>query len=226
MVAPATASCGTGVHPMTAAPSPSPAPFPAPFPAPAPAPSPAPAPGLSEFTWAGSDARADPRTVAAPDGHVDVRSSGRAVLLTVAGAVKRSVGVRLFWTGGPVAEQEQSAGVHALAMQALVRSPAADGSPSLAEWLESTGVAITAGVTDCSCHLDLRGPAELIRPALRAAATAVIRGNLDAGTVRAARAATVHELDRRTHNVRTLADDTFRAARMASGSPFARPPEG
>jgi zinc protease len=171
-------------------------------------------------------ARTDPGTVAAAAGRLDSRPAGRALFLAVAGAVKRSVAVRLFWSGGPAREGPDSAGAHAVAMQALARSPAPGGAVPLAERLASMGVAVTAGVTDCSSYLDLRGPREYIHPALRIAVRALAEPAVDMAGFRAARAATVHSLERRAHNIKTLAGDSFRAVRATPGSLFARPPEG
>lgn len=171
-------------------------------------------------------ARTDPRTVVTADERLHTHRAGNAQLLALAGPARRSVAIRLCWDGGPAAEDPATAGHHAVTVQALARSCGPGGTVPLAERLESMGIAVTAGVTECSSYLDLRGPREYIHPALRLASAAVAAGAVDQVAFEAARSTTLYSVDRRTHSLATLAGDTFRAARADPASVLARPAEG
>jgi zinc protease len=173
----------------------------------------------------------DPRTVPAPRCRLGVRSTPAGDVYVGEGTAKQIAGARLFWLGGPLAETATRAGVHAVTMHALVRSP----SPTapLAEMLESMGVTVTAGVSAACCYIDLRGPRDHLSEALRHTAHALARVRVDeaafqvdAAAFQAARSTTIHQVEQRAQDRRQVAADSFRAAWAGAQSGFARPPEG
>jgi predicted Zn-dependent peptidase len=168
----------------------------------------------------------DPRTVPAADCRIQVRRGTTIDGYATAGAGRRIAGARLFWLGGPLAEDATRAGVHAVTMQAVLRSPPPGLREPLAQRLESMGVAVTAGVTATSCYIDLRGPREQLGEALHCTAHALASPGIDAPAFQAARAATIHEVEQRGHDRKTIAADALRAAWAGADNPLARPPEG
>jgi predicted Zn-dependent peptidase len=167
-----------------------------------------------------------PASVTVPDVRLRVSKRGSAKLFALAGADRRSIGVRLYWAGGSAAEDARLAGLHTVTMQTLIRSPAPGGPLALAGRLESMGVAVAAGASDCAAYLELRGPAEYIHPALRLTAQAVAAAALEPDALRAARSAALHEVDQQAHDPARLAAGSFRAARAVPGSFLARRPQG
>lgn len=111
-------------------------------------------------------------------------------------------------------------------MQALVRSAAAGDTVPLAERLESMGVAAETGVSESAAYLELRGPREYLHQAVRLTSEVVVAGQLSQDAFGAARAAALHEAERRAHDLAKLANDTFRAARAVDGGVLSRRPEG
>jgi zinc protease len=156
----------------------------------------------------------DPRRLPAPPGILHTRKVGDITVFGVPEIEKRVVAVRLYWDGGLASENLFTAGLHAVAMQAVIRSSTPVSGTSMAYQLESLGVQATGGVSDSSCYLDLRGPREVIHTALRRASSSIGSLKIDQAALRSAMSTVVYEIDRRSHNIKTVADDSLRAARL------------
>jgi predicted Zn-dependent peptidase len=167
-----------------------------------------------------------PAQVQPPDVGQQVIEAGPVTLYVLTGAPRRTAGLRLCWDGGAAAESADQAGLHALTLQTLARSACAGVSGSVAERLESMGVTLSSGATERAAYLELRGPGEYLRPALRLLAAAIQAGSLDSAAFGAARSAAVHEADRRAHDLVRQAADQFRQARSVPGGYLARKAEG
>lgn len=169
---------------------------------------------------------ADPGTVAAASGALHVVSTPTADVYAVADTVKRIVSVRLFWNAVPGTEPLAQAGRTAATLSALVRDSDARSGVPLAQQLEAAGVVCSVGVADTSVHIELRGARNDTRSAV-----ALLAGGLGAGGVGepaflAGRTATRHEVERRGHDLRTVAIDALRGARFGSAARASVPPEG
>lgn len=169
---------------------------------------------------------ASPAEVPVADARLHLVQAGRARVITAASAPRRIVAVRLCWPGGSAAEDAGLAGLHAVTMQALVRSPAPGSTTPVAECLESAGVAVDAGATYRTAYLELRGPRAYLIQALALVATAVEAAELDESAFQAARFQALHGVRRRRRDIALLAADTFRAARAEPGNFLARRPDG
>ena len=90
-------------------------------------------------------AEASPATVPVADVRLEEARAGGVTVRTLAGPLRRVAAVRLCWPGGSAGEAFAQAGLHAVTMQALIRTPAPGGAASLAERLESAGIAVEAG---------------------------------------------------------------------------------
>ncbi|HXS65535.1 MAG TPA: insulinase family protein [Streptosporangiaceae bacterium] len=183
-----------------------------------------PEPGLSERL--ASLAEISPAAVPVTDARLHVIRAAGASVYAQAGMPRPIVAVRLYWPGGSAMEDAGLSGLHAVTMQALIRSPAPGGKTTMAEHLESAGVAVAAGATDRTAYLELRGPREYLSNALTLAATAVAAAEVDEGAFQAARKQALHGSRRRQRDLAMLAGDAFRAARAAPGNFLARRPGG
>jgi predicted Zn-dependent peptidase len=153
-------------------------------------------------------------------------STGSANVIDLAGSDRPVTACRLIWHGGPATEAPELAGSHALAMYSLIHS-ACGGSPvTLAQELESRGMAVTAGVTECSSFLEIRGPRYQSHGALRRVAEAVREGQGTESDFKAAKAAILDRLEVRGHALHLISADTFRATRFVPGSVLARSADG
>lgn len=159
-------------------------------------------------------------------GHIGVFSTPAADIYLTVGARKRVVSARLFWNGGPASERIDRAGLHALAMAAVLRSRSGAAGETLADRLESAGVFAESGVTASSCYLGLRGPREYLRLALPAVVSQLRRTAIDDQECATALAIVRNDIERRKHDVKSVAIDCLRKARFEPGARLAAPAVG
>ncbi|HET8659764.1 MAG TPA: hypothetical protein VFM55_12285 [Micromonosporaceae bacterium] len=162
---------------------------------------------------------------APPTSHITAYRLGAVDAYAVGGPRKRVAVLRLSWDGGVATEPSQLLGAHAVAAHAVALSATGDGPAPLAECLESLGVTLTAGATETSSYLDLRGLREALPCALGMVLAVLRDPHIEEHAFQAALAAVRHGHGRRRHDIQARAGDALRAARCGPRSPLARTPD-